>query len=94
MCTYTGPNSTAEPGVCSGTPGILANAEINGILGYGSARAVTSYDSDSQSDILVYDSTQWVAYMSDATKEARRSMYKSLNFSGTSDWAVDLQIDL
>lgn len=54
---------------------------------------MASFDTGSQSDILVYDSTQWVAYMSDDTKEARRNRYESLNFAGTSDWAIDLQID-
>lgn len=34
---------------------------------------------------------QWVAYMSNKTKEARRAKWKDLNFLGTIDWAVDLQ---
>ncbi|KAI1739462.1 glycoside hydrolase superfamily [Xylaria scruposa] len=35
----------------------------------------------------------WVAYMDDANKESRIAKYKSLNFRGSSDWAIDLQTD-
>lgn len=34
--------------------------------------------------------TDWVAYMSDKTKEERVSWIKNLNFGGTTDWAIDL----
>lgn len=34
---------------------------------------------------------EWVAYMSEKTKESRRDKWKKLNFRGTVDWAVDLQ---
>lgn len=90
MCTYVGPESAAEPGQCTNTAGILANAEINSIIAQGGADKW--FDDDSQSDMLVYNGTQWIAYMSDDTKQARVGLYRSLNFAGTSDWAIDLQM--
>jgi len=83
MCTYTGPASGATPGKCTQTAGYIANSEIRDILAKNPS-AKTTYDSASQSDILVYDSTQWVAYMSDDNKKARQQQYKSLNVSTAS----------
>jgi chitinase len=105
LCTYTGPNSGAYGGACTGTPGYISNAELAGIAAgnatvYGNDGSGISvspssvsrfYDSGSDSDIMVYDSTQWVAYMSNKTKAGRTSLYKSYNFLGTADWALDLQ---
>ncbi|KAK3291492.1 glycoside hydrolase superfamily [Chaetomium fimeti] len=53
--------------------------------------ARTSHDASSDSDILVYDSVQWVAYMNNTTKAGRVALYQRLNMWGVSDWAVDLQ---
>ncbi|KAJ7494962.1 glycoside hydrolase superfamily [Mycena latifolia] len=89
MCTFTGPASGATPGSCTVTAGYIANAEIDKIIAAGGAQ--TSHDVASDSDILVYNSVQWVAYMTNATKISRTSVYKGLNMGGTSDWAVDLQ---
>lgn len=89
MCTFTGPASGATPGSCTQTAGYIANAEIDKIIAAGGAQ--TSHDVSSDSDILVYNSVQWVAYMTNATKTSRTSVYKGLNMGGTSDWAVDLQ---
>lgn len=83
MCTYTGPDSGATPGKCTRTAGYISNTEIRDILA-NNPSAKTTYDSSSQSDILVYDSTQWVAYMSDNTKKARQDRYKQLNVSTAS----------
>ncbi|KAI9651823.1 MAG: hypothetical protein M1829_002136, partial [Trizodia sp. TS-e1964] len=104
MCTYTGPDSGAYAGLCTQTHGYISNAEIIGILSGnavvtsadGSNVAVTGtlltyYDASSQSDIVVYQGNQWIAYMSDATKSSRENLYKSYNFLGTADWAIDLQ---
>jgi chitinase len=103
MCTYTGGVSGAYPGECTNTAGYIANAEINAILKgngnwrtpFGSLQHISSYssyfDSDSQSNMAVYDSTQWVGYMDDTTKAQRRSLYQSLNFAGIIDWAIDLE---
>jgi hypothetical protein len=40
---------------------------------------------------MIYYQDQWVAYMTDTTKASRTGYYKSLNFAGTVDWAIDLQ---
>lgn len=89
MCTYTGPDSGATPGRCTQTAGYLANAEINEILSTDTS-AHTFYDNPSESDIMVYNDTQWVSYMSDNTKTARTATYLGWDFLGTVDWAIDL----
>ena len=89
MCTYTGPESGASPGRCTQTAGYLANAEINEILQTDKS-ATTSYDGDSESDIMIYNKTQWVSYQSDNTRIARTATYLGWNFLGTVDWAIDL----
>ncbi|KAK2028159.1 glycoside hydrolase [Colletotrichum zoysiae] len=103
MCTYTGGGSGAYPGPCTGTAGYIANAEINAILAgtgtwmtsSGALQSIKSYSSefneDSQSNIAIYDSTQWVAYIDDDLKADRKALYESLNFAGVIDWAIDLQ---
>ncbi|KAM7196728.1 putative glycoside hydrolase family 18 protein [Naviculisporaceae sp. PSN 640] len=91
-CTFLGDrlNSAAKKGVCTDTSGYISNAEITDIIL--TAEKVNSWwDEDSDSDMLVYDDTEWVAYMTDITKERRRGQWKELNFLGTVDWAVDLQ---
>ncbi|KFX97388.1 hypothetical protein V490_02811 [Pseudogymnoascus sp. VKM F-3557] len=88
-CTYTGPLSGAYGGACTQTPGYIANAEIAAIIaGTGS---VQSYRDDSYSDIVVYDETQWIAYMTDDNKAIRTKIYEAYSLGGTTDWAVDLQ---
>ncbi|KAF3003978.1 hypothetical protein E8E14_006528 [Neopestalotiopsis sp. 37M] len=91
-CTYTGSGTTSDatPGRCTNTGGYISNAEINEIIAKNS-NANTWHDDETNSDYLVYNDLQWVAYMSDDTKEARREKWKGLNFGGTIDWAVDLQ---
>ncbi|KAF7337318.1 Glycoside hydrolase family 18 protein [Mycena sanguinolenta] len=89
LCTFTGPSSGATPGPCTQTAGYIANAEINQIIAGGGVQ--TFHDDSSDSDILVYDSVQWVAYMDDDTKASRTTTYQGLNMGGVSDWAVDLQ---
>ena len=102
-CTYTGGVSGAYPGPCTGTAGYISNAEINAILGgtgtwrtqSGALQSISSYssyfDNGSQSNVAVYDSTQWVAYMDDAVKADRKVLYQGLDFAGIVDWAIDLQ---
>ncbi|CAN8105482.1 unnamed protein product [Discula destructiva] len=99
-CKYLGTagNSMAAPGVCTATAGYIANAEIAEIMGGVSNRRQTSggrvvksfVDATSNSDILVYDSGEWVSYMSDATKKTRTSLYTAWGMAGTTDWASDL----
>lgn len=90
LCSFIGPDSAATKGECTDTAGYVSNAEINRLIANKKRNGVKSYfDTNSQSDILVYGS-DWVAYMSDKTKATRTSIYKGLNFAGTTDWAVDL----
>jgi chitinase len=102
MCTYTGGESGAYPGPCTGTAGYIANAEINAILDgtgswktpSGALQPITSYssyfDTDSHSNVAVYESTQWVGYMDNDVKADRTALYKLLNMGGVVDWAIDL----
>ncbi|KAI0803704.1 glycoside hydrolase family 18 protein [Xylaria sp. FL0064] len=88
-CKFTGSPrvSNAAKGRCTGTGGYLSNAEIEEIIAHG--RVNTEFIS-ADSNILVYNDTEWVAYMNDSIKASRASLYASYNFAGTSDWAVDL----
>ncbi|KAL5089523.1 hypothetical protein Trisim1_005218 [Trichoderma cf. simile WF8] len=92
-CTFTGANgqSNAAKGRCTNASGYLSNAEINEIISKPSKSKKTWFDKDTASNYLVYDDVEWVAYMSDHTKEVRRDKWKQLNFGGSVDWAVDLQ---
>ncbi|TVY81252.1 Killer toxin subunits alpha/beta [Lachnellula suecica] len=86
-CTYTGPLSGATPGQCTQTAGYLAGAEIDSIIAQG---GITFLD-DTLSNILVYNGTQWAAYMDESNKGIRTSTYRTqLNLGGTSEWAIDL----
>lgn len=88
MCGFTGPASTAEKGRCTDTHGYISNAEIEEIKNTG--RVNQHFTDDSESQIMVYDDTHWVAYMDDANKAARKTKWAQLNFAGSTDWAVDL----
>jgi chitinase len=89
QCTYTGPDSGALPGPCTNTSGYISNYEINKITSQNPS-AATHFDQDSYSNIMVYNDTQWVAYMNDSNKATRKLVYPALNFLGIADWAVDL----
>lgn len=99
MCKYEGKKnkSPAKEGECTDEGGYLADAEINQIIlmgdSYGGAPYESFYDRGSDSNILVYDKVEWVAYMGENTKKSRADWYLSLNFGGVSDWAVDLAAD-
>lgn len=90
--TYLGGtnDSPAKPGKCTETGGYISNYEILEIIDKGGA-IKSWYDEATDSDYLVYNSVEWVAYMTDKTKERRRGQYKGLNCGGTTDWAIDLQ---
>lgn len=101
MCRFTGTpkKSDAEPGRCTNEPGYIASAEIREIIFRGQDPEFTGYtveqyhDHPSNSDIVVYNGVEWVAWMTDTTKSTRINWVKSLNFGGVSDWAVDLDRD-
>ncbi|KAI1131004.1 glycoside hydrolase family 18 protein [Nemania abortiva] len=92
MCTFLGSNtsSQAEPGECTGTAGYVSNAEIESIINRKPA-SQTWHDSEADADFIIYDLTEWGSYMTDETKRSRTDRWKSLNFAGTVDWALDLQ---
>ncbi|KAL3480972.1 hypothetical protein BJX99DRAFT_253957 [Aspergillus californicus] len=98
ICPFTGSSteSDAAKGVCTDTGGYIASAEIREIIGFGEDSEYTNittetwHDGASNSDILVYNGLEWVAWMSDKTKLSRSDWYQELGFGGTSDWAVDL----
>lgn len=99
-CTFLGTrnSSVAKAGACTQTSGYIADAEIRQIknimdMGWSDAKYVSKYDSASDSDIFIYNNDEWVAWMDVETKKRRTTLYKSLGFAGTSDWAVDLQDD-
>ncbi|EWC44902.1 hypothetical protein DRE_00961 [Drechslerella stenobrocha 248] len=89
-CPFTGPNSGAKPGRCTETAGYIADAEIDEILKRNPS-AKMWLDKSSNSNIMVYDNTEWVAYMDGPNKAGRTTYYKGLQMGGVSDWAVDLQ---
>ncbi|KAJ4307656.1 hypothetical protein N0V84_012581, partial [Fusarium piperis] len=92
--TYLGERnkSRAKKGRCTGTAGYISDFEINEIIAKGGA-IKTWYDEATDSDYLVYEGDEWVAYMSKVTKTRRMRDYRKLNFGGTTDWAIDLQGD-
>ncbi|KAI0875547.1 class V chitinase Chi100 [Hypoxylon argillaceum] len=89
LCTYVGPDSGAEPGICTGTAGYLADYEIN-LISSENPSADLLWDSASYSNMMVWNSTQWVAYMNSTNKAVRTELYEGLAFLGTADWAIDL----
>ncbi|KAL7923815.1 hypothetical protein ACQKWADRAFT_325558 [Trichoderma austrokoningii] len=97
LCTFTGDktHSMAYSAPCTRTSGYISNAELNDIIkGGGNYSIVKSYIDNSDSNILMYGNpgaVDWVAYM-DADRKANRIQWiKSLNFGGSTDWAIDLQ---
>ncbi|ENH66898.1 Killer toxin subunits alpha/beta [Fusarium oxysporum f. sp. cubense race 1] len=90
-CTFTGPESGAAKGKCTNTAGYISNAELNALIHSHSGDVEKWHDAKTDSDYMIFDDTNWVAYMSEETKQGRTAKYKSLNFGGTSDWEIDLQ---
>jgi len=89
-CTYTGAESGATRGRCTGTAGYISDAEIKELASSG--RVTASFlDASSQTNILVYDDVQWVGWMDPSNKAARVSLYQALSMGGMTDWAVDLE---
>jgi chitinase len=90
QCTYTGPDSGVFPGPCTNTSGYISNYGISLILEENPS-AQDLWDDDSYSNILVYNDTQWIAYMDEDNKATRKALYPPLGFLGIANWAVDLQ---
>ncbi|OAA36492.1 chitinase [Metarhizium rileyi] len=92
-CFYTGGplNSNAKKGRCTNIAGYIADAEIKEIIQDQSRVNQNYVDGPSHSNILVYDNTQWVSYMSPEVLSLRTQLYRSLNMGGTTNWAIDLE---
>lgn len=90
LCRFTGNSrvSNAAKGRCTDTGGYISNAEIAEIIESGK---VNKQWIEAGSNMLVYNDTEWVAYMADDIKAARSQFYDMYHFAGTADWAVDLQ---
>ncbi|KAJ5927853.1 hypothetical protein N7466_006809 [Penicillium verhagenii] len=86
-CTW---DAAGAAGPCTDTAGYISNAEINQILAENS-NSEQLFSSGDDSDIVVYNDTQWVAYMTNTTKSTRTAYYETFNFAGTSEWAIDLE---
>ncbi|TGO47191.1 hypothetical protein BCON_0289g00090 [Botryotinia convoluta] len=97
-CAITGPDSGAYAGTCTETLGYIGNAEINGIIytngsvlsASGEEIAIrttplTYIDNSSYSNIIVYDDNQWIGYMDDENKAARKILYKAYNLGGVAE---------
>ncbi|CAK7233697.1 hypothetical protein SCUCBS95973_008685 [Sporothrix curviconia] len=103
-CTYggTASDSTATPGPCTVTAGYLADAEIYEIIS-GVASDITKRqslssrvnqyytDESSNSQILVYDTDQWVSFLTPELLVGRKAIYNALGMGGSANWAVDLE---
>ena len=75
---------------CKQTAGYISNAELDSIIANSSIPSSQYTDTESNSNILVYDSN-WAAYMTEENKQLRQDSYSMLNFAGTTVWAIDLQ---
>ncbi|KAF3802950.1 Killer toxin subunits alpha/beta [Colletotrichum gloeosporioides] len=91
LCVFMGTRteSDANPGRCTATKGYISNAEINELITQGSY-SLLFHDGDSNTDVLLYKG-DYVSYMTQVTKLTRRDEWKTLNFGGSIDSAVDLQ---
>ncbi|CAG8003003.1 unnamed protein product [Penicillium nalgiovense] len=94
LCKFTGSrlHSNADKAECTDTAGYISNAEINRLLNHNSSRVNKHYiDTHSHSKIMVYDDTNWVAYMTPEIRAQRTKMYQNLGMGGTVNWATDLE---
>ncbi|KAJ5415834.1 hypothetical protein N7465_004529 [Penicillium sp. CMV-2018d] len=94
LCKFTGGrlDSNAEKADCTDTAGYISNAEINQLVKHNSSRVNKHYvDAHSNSNIMVYDDTNWVAYMGPEIRAQRHKMYQALGMGGTVNWATDLE---
>ncbi|KAE8340580.1 hypothetical protein BDV24DRAFT_175262 [Aspergillus arachidicola] len=87
-CHFTGAASGARAGRCTATQGYLSVAEIDEILN--TNPSADTWTDDSLSNVLVYNETEWVAYMDDANKADRDILYKGLHFGGNVEWATSM----
>ena len=86
MCRYT--SRGADPGVCTGTSGYIAQAELEATQPAGTT--VAWRDAASLTDIMTYGNGSWVAYLNEQNKATRIQLFKQLRFGGSAEWAIDL----
>lgn len=92
ICKFTGPASGAPAGECTSTAGYLGLGEINQIKEKGGR---VSYDSDSDSNIMLWGDRYWVAYTDKDINDRRENKYRDeWNTGGTVEWAIDLKTSL
>ncbi|EFA79685.1 hypothetical protein PPL_07376 [Heterostelium album PN500] len=89
-CQFTGPESGATGGKCTQQPGYLALAEINDIVVRNTNVRDHFYDEQSDSQILLFNTHDWVAYATPSITANRINIAKSMNLGGTVEWAIDL----
>lgn len=53
MCTYTGPESGAEHGECTGTGGYISNGEISALIA--EQRVSREWTDKTESNYIIYD---------------------------------------
>ncbi|EMT66128.1 Killer toxin subunits alpha/beta [Fusarium odoratissimum] len=75
----------AAKGKCTDTAGYISNAELKALMHSHSGDVEKWHDAKTDSDYMIFDDTNWVAYMSEETKQGRTAKYKlrgrqSLNF--------------
>jgi chitinase len=76
------------------SPDLYGNLNISMFKDHtGDAFPNDGYSSLLSGDILVYDDTQWVSYMSEVTYADRLFYWADYNIGGAVDWAVDLVFD-
>jgi chitinase len=92
LCAYARLEFGALSDLCTNAAGYLPNYELDLVISE-NPTAEQYWDQDSYSNILVYNNTQCAAYMKNSTKQTREVIHGVLSFLGSSDWAVDLQVE-
>ncbi|KAJ1946929.1 hypothetical protein GGF37_000828 [Kickxella alabastrina] len=87
MCKFTGPDSGATPGLCTGAAGYISLAEIEKLDNVRSTQVV---DGSTQ---VTYGADQWVSYLTKDQMQDRTQWAKNNNMGGVVLWAADLMDD-
>jgi chitinase len=95
VCTFVNGNTpagTPEAGACLLATTTLSLTEIYAIANQVSKSPSITTVTDDLSDILIYDSTQWVTFVGPANYRARQSYYLANGYLGISDYVRDLSL--
>lgn len=86
-CGFTGPDSGAEPGDFTKTPGIMTEDEL---LQIDNSKRSRWTDTDSWCDIMTYeDGTNWGAWMKIEYRQKLTDWYDDIGLGGYSLWALN-----